>query len=137
MTGWKELAGIAGKAYSGLSKEEQNRCTIYVESNYGNAGAINFYGKEYNLPDAVTFLESYIIWAPDTIPEGPFIYVNNNIGDIKKLFNSITEIGYVSDFYAREKGLLVFLCTDPVVRVSDVYRKRAEEEKKRYSRLFY
>ena len=64
MTGWNELAGYVGKAYSGLSKEDQDSCTIYVESNYGDAGAINFYGKKYNLPDAVTFQESYVIWAP-------------------------------------------------------------------------
>jgi hypothetical protein len=132
MTGWIELADNVGKAFSGLSKEEQSRCTIYVESNYGNTGAINFYGRKYNMPDAVTFQESYTIWAPDTIPDGPFIYVNHNIGDIKKLFNNVKEIGQVSDFYAREKGLLVFLCTDPAVSVREVYRKRAAEEKKRY-----
>jgi hypothetical protein len=134
MTGWNELAGYVGKAYSELSKEEQDSCTIYVESNYGDAGAINFYGKKFNLPDAVTFLESYVIWAPETIPEGPLIYINNRIGDIKKLFNNVTLIGTVNDKYFRENGLMVFLCTDPAGDIRDVYRKRAGTEKKIYRR---
>jgi hypothetical protein len=134
MTGWKELAGIAGKAYSGLSKEEQSRCTIYVESNYGNAAAINFYGKKYNLPDAVTFLESYVIWAPDTIPNGPFIYINRERGDIDKLFKNVVKVGTVNNSYFRENGLLVYLCNDPAVNVQEVYRQKAIEEKKRYRR---
>jgi MFS family permease len=132
MTGWHELAGYVARAYSQLTKEEQKKCTIYVERDYGNAGAIHFYGKEYNLPDAITFLESYVMWAPDTIPDGPFIYINTEIGDIKKLFNNVKQVGCISDQYSREKGLLVFLCTDPGVNVQEVYRKKAIEEKKLY-----
>ena len=68
MNGWKELTGYVAKAYSQLSEYERKKCTVYVESNYGDAGAINYYGKKDNLPDAVTFIESYVMWAPDTIP---------------------------------------------------------------------
>jgi hypothetical protein len=134
MTGWRELTGYVTKTYNQLSKEEQRKCTIYVESNYGNAGAINFYGKEYNLPDAITFLESYVMWAPDTIPDGPFIYINSEIGDIKKLFSNVTEVGCIVDSFSREKGLLVFLCTDPAVNVQEVYKQKAIEKKKLYCR---
>jgi hypothetical protein len=134
MTGWNELAGYAGKAYEGLTKAEQTRCTVYVEGNYGAAGAIHFYGKEYNLPDAITFLESYVIWSPDTIPAGPMIYINNEPGDIRKLFNNVTEIGHITDPWSRENGLLVYLCSNPAVDVREVYRKRATEEKKRYQK---
>jgi MFS family permease len=134
MTGWKELTGYVANAYNQLSKEEQGKCTIYAERDYGNAAAINFYGKKFNLPDAITFLESYVMWAPDTIPDGPFIYVNSEVGDIKKLFNNVREIGCINNAYSREKGLFVFLCTEPAVNVQEVYRQKAVNEKKRYSR---
>lgn len=134
MTGWKELAGYAAKAYLNLSDTDQKKCTIYVENNYGDASAIHFYGKEHNLPDAITFQESYVIWAPDSIPVGPFIYINREIGDIKKLFKSVTEIGSVNNFFFRENGLLVFLCTHPAVNVQEVYRKRMTREKGLYSK---
>ena len=132
MNGWQELTGYVANAYNQLSKEGQRKCTIYAERDYGNAAAINFYGKEYNLPEAITFLESYVMWAPDTIPDGPFIYINSEIGDIKKLFNNVREIGCVNNAYSREKGLLVYLCTEPAVNVQEVYRQKAIEEKKLY-----
>jgi hypothetical protein len=72
------------------------------------------------------------MWAPDTIPDGPFIYINSEIGDIKKLFNNVKEIGCINNSCSREKGLLVFLCTDPAVNVREVYRQKAIEEKKLY-----
>lgn len=134
MTGWKELAGLVAKAYGQLPENDRGICTIYVESNYGDTGAINFYGKEYNLPDAVTFQESYVIWAPDSIPAGPLIYINREPGDIRKLFNNVTEIGSVNNSFFRENGLLVFLCTDPAVSVQEVYSKRAAREKELYSK---
>jgi hypothetical protein len=134
MTGWKELTGYVAEAYSGLSQEEKKRCTIYVESNYGNAGAINFYGKQYKLPGVITFIESYVMWAPDTIPAGPFIYINREIGDIKKLFNNVRLIGSINNSFSREAGTMVFLCADPAVNVQEVYRQKAEQEKKRYQR---
>ena len=134
MTGWRELTDYVTKAYGQLSKEEQKNCTIYVESNYGQAGAIHFYGKAYNLPEPVSFLESYTMWSPDTIPDGPFIYINNEEGDIRKLFKNVTKVGQVNNQFFRENGLLVFLCTNPESALKEVYTQRAMKEKKLYKR---
>jgi len=132
MTGWLELAGLVEKAYSQLSEDEKKKCSIFAEGNYGAAGAIHFYGKKYSLPEPITFSESYVIWAPDNIPEGPIIYINKQIGGNINLFNSIIEIGCVNDIFFRENGLKVFLCSDPKRSISEVYRQIAIEEKKLY-----
>jgi hypothetical protein len=136
MTGWRELAYYVGKAYNQLSRDEKLRCTIFCEKNYGYAGAIHFYGKEYGLPNAITFLDSYTLWAPDTISKGAFIYINNNIGDIKYLFSDIVEIGCVNNPNFREKGLKVFLCTKPIIDVQEMYKQVALKEKNIYKRKF-
>jgi hypothetical protein len=132
MTGWHELTGYVAKAYSQLSTEEQKKCTIYAERNYGDASAIHFYGKEYDLPDAITFNESYVFWAPDSIPDGPFIYVNGEIGELKDVFNNITEVGRVRNIYFREKEQKVFLCSIPKVNLQEIYKQKAKEEKNIY-----
>jgi hypothetical protein len=132
MVGWKELTSYVAKAYGMLSKEEQQKCTIYGERNYGYAGAINFYGKRYNLPDAITFLDSYVIWAPESIPKGPFIYINYDINGFNQLFEHITEIGKVDNPYFRENGLKVFLCETPKTDIQEVYKQEAMKEKKIY-----
>jgi hypothetical protein len=132
MTGWRQLASLVSDAYNRLTEDEKKRCTIFVETNYGIAGAIHFYGKEYDLPQPVTFLESYVFWAPDTIPDGPVIYINNRIGGVTDQFTSISEVGSVTDRYFREDGLKVFLCSNSKTDIPEVYRQLAMKEKSRF-----
>jgi hypothetical protein len=134
MTGWKELAGYVAKAYYSLPEEERRCCTIFGERNYGYAGAVYFYGREHALPEAITFHESYVFWAPDKIPNGPIIYIYKDVNDLEKYFGDISIEGSVDDPWFREKGLKVFLCREPLTDVSKVYRELAEREKSRYSR---
>jgi hypothetical protein len=134
MTGWKELAGYVAKAYYTLTEEERKKCTIFGERNYGYAGAVYFYGKEYNLPEAITFHESYVFWAPDTIPAGPIIYICRDINDLEKYFGNISLAGSVDNKFFREKGLEVFLCREPLPEIAKVYKDLAMREKSRYRR---
>jgi hypothetical protein len=132
MTGWNELAGYAARAYYMLSPEERQKCTIYGNGNYGYAGAINFYGKRYGLPDAITFHESYTFWAPDSIPSGPLIYINYDQDNLEDLFAEVEETGCVKDRFFRESGLKVFLCRSPYPALQEVYRELARKEKSIY-----
>lgn len=134
MTGWEELAGYVARAYYSLSEEEKRNCTIYGERNYGYAGAVYFYGKEHNLPEAITFHESYVFWAPDTIPNGPMICIYRDINDLEKYFGNISQEGSVDNRFFRENGLKVFLCREPLTDVSEIYKELARNEKNKYRR---
>lgn len=129
MTGWKEMVALVNRAYVQIPENERARATIYAERNYGYAGAVHFYGKRYNLPEAITFLESYVLWAPDTIAQGPMIYINHEIAGLDKFFEQCSEIGAVNDPYFREKGLKVFLCVNPKDTMREVYKQKAKTEK--------
>jgi len=60
------------------------------------------------------------MWSPDTIPDGPFIYINKEEGDIRKLFKNVTKAGQVNNQFFRENGLLVFLCTNPESTLKEI-----------------
>lgn len=134
MTGWNELAGYAAAAYNKLSEIEKAGCMIFAEENYGVAGAIHFYGEKYKLPEPVTFIESYTFWAPDSIPDGPVIYINTQLNGFENLFKSISEEGSVDNLYFRERGLKVYLCRDPKMDIQEIYRQKAIEKKALLSR---
>lgn len=55
ITCWKELAEIVTNTYNSLTPFEKRQCTIFCQRNYGYAGAIHFYGHQYQLPEPVTF----------------------------------------------------------------------------------
>ena len=131
MTGWKELSHIVIQQYNSLPKSARDSCKIFA-GNYGQAGAINFYGKEYGLPVPISFNDNFVFWAPDSIDNVPLIYVDHEIGDVELLYNSYRLVGQVNNIYFRENGLKVYYCTQPKDTLRDYYAGRVKQLKDRY-----
>ncbi|MBN2350483.1 MAG: glycosyltransferase family 39 protein [Bacteroidales bacterium] len=131
MTGWKELSSIVIQQYLSLPKGERDSCLIYAE-NYGQAGAINFYGKKFGLPKPICFNDNFLQWAPDSVPNASMIYVNHEVGDIEFLFNSYKKIGQVNNKYFRENGLQVYYCSQPRDTFRIFYSGKVNELKSFY-----
>jgi hypothetical protein len=113
MLGWDELGGIVVKACDTI--KDKKRLMIYCE-NYGQAGAVDYFGRGHNLPEAISFADAYRLWVPDTISKSidVFLYVNDELGaDVDSLFSNITVAGSIKNPYAREKGTTVYICRGP------------------------
>jgi hypothetical protein len=63
MFGWPEFADTVASMYRKLTPEEQGDCFIYVR-NYGEAAAIEFFGRQYGLPQPACAHNSYWYWKP-------------------------------------------------------------------------
>jgi hypothetical protein len=131
MTGWKELAELASVAYNQLDSLQKRDCIVYA-NNYGQAGAIDFYGKKYHLPAPVSVNDSYIFWAPDSLSANNFIITDGHLGDIPLLFSSYHEIGEIKNNYFREDGLKVYLCQNPTPLLNEFFKKRIRANKEIY-----
>jgi len=131
MTGWKELSSKVISFYNSLPQQAKDSCRIYAE-NYGQAGAVLFYGKSFGLPTPVSFSDNFLLWAPDSIGRGPLIYINDEIGDINKLFHNYQQIGEVNNKYFRENGLKIFYCTNPTPILPEFYARKVSELKSKY-----
>jgi len=131
MTGWNELAKLASSAYNQLTDEQKRSCTVFA-NNYGQAGALDFYGKRYNLPTPVCLNDSYIFWAPDSLSSMNFIVSDHNPGDIPILFSKYREIGEIKDDCFRENGLKIYLCQDPRPLLNEFVKKRIRKNKEIY-----
>ncbi|HDL18130.1 MAG TPA: glycosyltransferase family 39 protein [Bacteroidetes bacterium] len=131
MIGWKELGLTVAKAYHSLNEEEKSRCAIYAE-NYGEAGAIKYYGKKYKLPEPICFNGSFLFWAPDSLNINSLIYVNDDTSEISLYFNSVKQVGGITNIYARENGLPVFLCRGPRNNFEEFYRNKVRKLKSNY-----
>jgi hypothetical protein len=59
--GWKELAGQVAGAVRSLPTEDRARCLI-VADNYGEAAAINYYGRRYGIR-AASQHNSHYLWG--------------------------------------------------------------------------
>ena len=63
------------------------------------------------------------------------IFIYRDIKDLDKYFGRIVEVGSIDNRYFREKGLKVFLCSEPVTDVGAAYQELARSEKSRYIRI--
>lgn len=61
--GWPEMVEAVANVYNSLPPEERSRTAIFG-NDYGQAGAIDFYGKRYGLPKAVGGHLAYWTWGP-------------------------------------------------------------------------
>ncbi len=95
--GWREMTAAVAKVYDSLTPEERGR-TIIVTSNYGEAGAIDYFGPAHGLPHAWSQHNSYYFWRPSA-PAGDPIVLSVGISpdDLRESFDSVEEAGRWSD----------------------------------------
>jgi len=128
MTGWAELAQIVISTYDNLSAAEKSNCFIYGE-NYGQAGAVKYYGKKAGFPEPASFSDNFLFWAPDSIKLQTAIYINDDTTGISPYFGIIEQIGQITDPYARENGLPVYLCRHPRNGFEQFYKEKTKQLK--------
>jgi hypothetical protein len=61
--GWPEMVATIAEVYDTLTAAEKTKCVI-LANNYGEAGAIDFLGRQYNLPKAISGHNNYWLWGP-------------------------------------------------------------------------
>lgn len=133
MTGWKELSDIVISTYNSLPSDKKKNCAIYAE-NYGQAGAVWFYGYKYQIPRPISFSDNFLLWAPDSLTSENLIYINDEIGDIRFLFNKYEKKGEVNNPYFREDGVQVYFCSEPADTFKNFYKHKVYELKSTYRR---
>jgi len=63
MLGWRQQAEAVARTYESLTPDEQSRVVLYG-SNYGEAGALDFYGRELGLPPVISLAGSFYLFGP-------------------------------------------------------------------------
>ena len=98
--GWPEMVAEVARVYESLPETERAKTAIYA-SNYGEAGAIDFFGAQYGLPKAICPHQSYYLWGPRDYSGQVMILVGSaNAEDAKPFFESVEPAGTVDNLYA-------------------------------------
>jgi hypothetical protein len=121
MLGWEELVASVADVYRGLDNNERDQAVL-LTSNYGEAGAIDFYGPRYGLPKAVAFVGTYWFFGPGDRPGDVTIAVGYPGDDLGR-FETCEAAGSHTHPYAvaEQRDLTHFVCRRPRVTLQEVW----------------
>jgi hypothetical protein len=129
MFGWDELAQKVAKAYHSLPPEQQKNTQIFAD-NYGEAGALHHFRKQYNLPEVASLGSSFAFWAPNNLDARYLIYVDDaqNIERLAPYLISYKKLDEIENPLAVEKGTKIYLLeTKP--QLNQVYKKELAKKR--------
>lgn len=134
MLGWNEMAGKMARAYN-LLNEQEKRKTILFCDNYGQAGAVDYYRKKYQLPEPLSDNASFLNWIPENLAF--------NLENVLLLTDDKNEMTYpfikecrqailvdsVTNPYAKEHGSLIILLKGVNDNFKKMVKYKIEKEK--------
>jgi hypothetical protein len=123
MFGWKELTEHVAEVYYSLPPEERTKTGIYAQ-NYGEAGAIDYFGPSMGLPPAISGHNSYWLWGPRSY-NSTLIVIGGKEQDARKVFDEVTPAAQTFHRYAMpyENNMTIWICRKPRVDLKSVWPK--------------
>lgn len=94
MHGWEELASAVATVHRGLPPADRSRACVFAQ-NYGQAGAIDYFGPGLGLPRAISGHNSYWLWGPGECAGDVVIVIGGRQEDIAAVFGEVMAAGRV------------------------------------------
>lgn len=128
MFGWKEMTRDIAAAYDVLSSQEQQDCMILTR-NYGEAGAVDYFGDQWNLPPASSGHNNYWLWGPPdwngtaAVILGPHHDVESSRNELQSYFETVELVVIHTCEYSMpfENHLPVFVCRTAKMDIEDLW----------------
>jgi hypothetical protein len=98
MFGWEKMTAVVAAAYGTLTPAEKAQCAI-VARNYGEAGAIDFFGPKYGLPGAISGHNNYWLWGPRGATGEVVIRLGGSPESMKESYRDLIQAGRFHDDY--------------------------------------
>jgi 4-amino-4-deoxy-L-arabinose transferase-like glycosyltransferase len=114
MFGWQEQAAGVASVYNGLPAAERPRAAVFAY-NYGEAGAIDYFGGRYGLPKAISGHNQYGLWGPGNYSGEVIVAIGFTESRLRQFFAEVTPAANLSPRYAmpEETNLTIFVCRRP------------------------
>lgn len=111
MFGWEEMVDRVARVFHALPPEQRAKAAIFAY-NYGEAGAIDFFGPRYGLPPAISNHNNYWLWGPRGATGEVLIIVGGDRDDEHEDFRSVRLADTTSCDHCMpyENGAPIFVC---------------------------
>jgi len=108
--GWPEMVATVANVYNSMPPEERARTGI-LAGNYGEAGAIDFFGPGYGLPKAISAHQNYYFWGPRQYTGESLILLQWGLKGAQYWCKNVQEGPTLDPYYAMgEEHYTILIC---------------------------
>jgi len=114
MMGWPQQAQVIAGVYRSLPEQEQSKVAI-LAGNFGQAGAVDYFGPALGLPHAISGHNNYYLWGPQDYLGEVVIAFGVPLEKLTPIFGQIERVATIGNEYAipEENDLPVYICRQP------------------------
>jgi hypothetical protein len=114
MFGWPEQVQAVARVYDALPPDERVKAAL-LAYNYGEAGAIDYFGSRYGLPKAICAQNQYGLWGPRAYTGEVVVAIGYTTEQLQPYFGDVRLAARISPRYAipEESNLPIYLCRKP------------------------
>jgi hypothetical protein len=122
MFGWDNTAITVARVYRSLPPAERGDCAI-LGGNYGETGAIDYYGPGLGLPKALGGHNSYYDWGPHGYSGACMIIFGEQSSEFIKFFGDVRLAATVDNAHATpvEQRIPIYICRKPVAPLASIW----------------
>jgi hypothetical protein len=122
--GWEEMVQKVAAAYNKLPENERKEVLIFGQ-NYGEAGAVNYYRKKYNLPQAISSHNNFWLWGyPKNYKGNVLIVIGSNYEDNSEFFDDVKLAESHTNKYGMSfENVDIFICRKPKMPINEIWER--------------
>jgi hypothetical protein len=129
MFGWENMAVTVAGVYHSLPAEEKSK-TIIFSQNYGEAGAMEYYRKTYDLPPVICPHNTYWLWGYGDDAAEIYICLGGERDDYLEYFSQVKQAAIITCEYCMpyENNLPLYVCRNKKINISEVWKSMKHYE---------
>jgi hypothetical protein len=123
MLGWREQVAEVARVYRALPDSDRAGAVI-VGGNYGRAGALAAYHREFGLPYPISRHGDFYNWGPGDREPTVVIVVGGTVPELQTIFGAVVEAGHISTPLGveEEQEVTVHVCRNPRQPLRQLWR---------------
>ena len=126
MLGWREKADAVARAWRALPDSERAQAVLFGD-NYGQAGALDLYGRRLGLPPVVSLAGSFAFFGPGERPGRVVLTLGVDPGGLRDVgCASVRVVEWVKNPWGveEEQNVPVALCRHPATTMQELWAQR-------------
>jgi hypothetical protein len=126
MLGWQERVAAVAQAFHTLSPLERAQAVV-IGNNYGEAGALDFYGPRLGLPPVVSTAGSFYYFGPGTRLGKVAVTLGEGERGLHRLFDSVEAGPHLTNplTVREERDLTIYICRGAKGTLQEIWPQEA------------